>query len=109
MSSKEKLKNITYQTINEVVDNAGLFYIGHFGCGFIKIRFNSAEIEIPWNNQNILSSILSTIFEIDSENGIFLDAIKGKYCRLLCDGVGNIIAIQHIVDNNRIIYMKDIR
>ena len=107
--SKEKLKNITYQTLNEEVINAGLFYIGHFGCGFIKIRFNTAEIEIPWKNQSMLSSILSVIFEIDAENGIFLDAIKGKYCRLLCDGIGNIIAIQHIVNNDRIIFMQDLK
>lgn len=107
--SKEKLKNITYQTLNEEVIKAGFFYIGHFGCGFIKIRFNTAEIEIPWNNQSILSSILSVIFEIDAENGIFLDAIKGKYCRLLCDGIGNIIAIQHIVNNDRIIFIQDLK
>lgn len=85
------MSNVT----NEQVKRAGFYYIGHFGAGELRIDFSACRIVI--RNQRKIYDLLYNIFEVDPENGVYFEDIKGKYCRLICDDEFNIIGIQHII------------
>lgn len=85
------MSNVT----NEQVKCAGFYYIGHFGVGELRIDFSACRIVI--RNQRKIYDLLYNIFEVDPENGVYFEDIKGKYCRLICDDKFKVIGIQHII------------
>lgn len=95
------------KTINEQVREAGYFYVGHFGIGELQIDFNNCRITIPFEKQYKIFDLLADIFEIDSEDGVYLHSIKGKYCRIIVDDNFKIQALQHIVKDDNIIFIDN--
>lgn len=96
------------RTINEQVEEAGYYYIGHFGCGQLQIDCKNCRIVIGFQNQHKIFDLLYKIFDIDSEDGIYLHSIKGKYCRIIIDSNFNVKALQHITKDNNVIFLDEL-
>lgn len=85
------MSNVT----NEQVKRAGFYYVGYFGVGELRIDFSNCCIVI--RNQRKINDLLYNIFDVDPENGVYFEDIKGKYCRLICDDKFEITGVQHII------------
>lgn len=93
---------------NKQVEKAGYYYIGHYNCGYLAIQFDDCEIHIYPSKCKYFFDFLYNIFDIDSENGIWFEQIKGKYCRLEFDENFNLISICHIIRDSRFL-IKDLK
>lgn len=94
-------------TLNMVVTRAGYRYIGHFRRGQLEIVLqspNSGCTVYPKDPFDFVNLFL--VFDIDSEDGVMLEAIKGKPCRVIFDEDGCAVKLQHIV-NDRIVWEVD--
>lgn len=96
------------RTVNAKVENFSCYLIGHWGSiSFRMILKNSYDIIVDIKDIDIVSNILYKIFDIDPENGVMLSDISGKYCRVILTDCNDVIAIQHIIDDDRIIYLTN--
>lgn len=96
------------RTINEQVKKAGYYYIGHFGSGQLQIDCNNCRIVIGFQNQHKIYDLLYKIFDIDSEDGIYLQSIEGKYCRIIVDSNFNVKALQHIIKDDNVVFLDEL-
>ena len=85
------MKKITEE--NKQVLKCGARFIGHFNIIENIVAFDNCSIVLPKKN---LYELLSNIFDINSEDGYFLEDLKGKYCRILIDEKGRVIGFKHI-------------
>lgn len=83
------------RVVNEQVKKAGFYYVGHYGVGELRIDFSNCRIVI--NNRRKIYDLLDKIFDIDCEDGVYLQDIEGKYCRIITDDTFTVIGIQHII------------
>lgn len=84
---------------NMQVKDAGFYYIGHFNAGELRIYFSNCYISVNPIKCKKMFELLYYIFGIDSEDGVFFEQIKGKYCRIETDDQFRIVAIKHIIDD----------
>lgn len=96
------------RTVNEQVKKAGYYYIGHFGRGNLQIDFTNCRIAICFENQHKIFDLLLKIFDVDSEDGVYLQSIEGKYCRVILDDNFKIQALQHIVKDDNVILIDEL-
>lgn len=85
---------------NMVVTRAGYEYIGHFRRGQLRIVLESSHegcTVYPKEEFNFVKLFL--VFGIDSEDGVPMEAIKGKPCRVICNEDGKVVRLQHIVED----------
>ena len=63
---------------NYQVEKAGVFYNAHCNRMYARLQFRCFTLDFP------IQSIpkLFGVFEIDAENGAYLDEITSKYCRI---------------------------
>lgn len=89
---------------NMVVTRAGYEYIGHFRQGQLRIILESSHsgcTVYPKKEFDFVNLFL--VFGIDSEDGVPMESIKGRPCRVIFDENGKAAKLQHIVDD-RIIW-----
>ena len=82
--------------INGKVSKAGYHFIGHYGVGELRITFENVSMTVKQNQIKDLYKLF-VIFDIDSEDGSYLQEIEGKYCRLEYDKEMYLIKVGHIV------------
>lgn len=90
---------------NYQLENAGLYFIGHYMMPSIRFDFYNCRFEIKLEDRKRLAELFS-IFGVDSENGEWVHKLIGKYCRIHFDDDFNLVAVQHIT-NNKIVFLKD--
>ena len=88
------------KVLNMVVTKAGYEYIGHFRRGGLRIVLESSHsgCEIKPNDEFDFVKLFF-VFGIDSEDGVMLESIKGKPCRVIFDEEGFPVRLQHIVED----------
>lgn len=85
---------------NMVVTKAGYQYIGHFRRGQLQIVLESPHSGCDVNPKDEFNLVkLFLVFGIDSEDGVMLESIKGKPCRVIFDDDGCPVMLQHIVED----------
>lgn len=94
---------------NMRVSNAGYFYIGHYRGGRLSIILEGGGLGVGVNPK--LSKPfdiyeLFKVFDIDPEDGKYLQEIEGRYCRVLFDKDGKVAALQHLIKDNIIWYVE---
>lgn len=94
---------------NMMVSNAGYFYIGHYRGGYLRIILVGGGLGVE-ATPNISKPFdmyeLFKVFDIDPEDGKYLQEIEGKYCRVLFDKDGKVAALQHLIKDNIIWYVE---
>ena len=90
--------------VNKQVEKAGYYFIGHFCAGQLRIVFDDCQITIPIAARRLIANVLWEVFGIDSENGVYFETIKDKYCRVEVDEeTDETVALWHIVKNQKVI------
>lgn len=90
--------------VNKQVEKAGYYFIGHFCVGQLRIMFNDCQIIVPIAARRLVADILWEVFDINSENGVYFETIKDKYCRVEIDEkTDKIVALWHIVKNQKVV------
>ena len=86
--------------MNAKIEEAGLYYIGHFRTAYIKIdletRGGGACVTIPAANIEKLLDLFADDIEENIEDGFYIHHLKGLPVRLLLDDTGKIIAFGDI-------------
>ena len=85
------------KTIKQV-EKAGFKYFGHYDFGELVLYFNDCGICLKPTEKQLYN--LFSVFDIDSEDGAFLEDIIGKYCIVVDDG-NKVIALEHLNKNIR--------
>ena len=83
---------------NMVVTRAGYRYVGHFRRGELLIVLEGQGSGItlyPKDEFNFVD--LFSVFGIDAEDGVMLNSLKGKHCRVVVDVNGRVKELVHIV------------
>ena len=90
--------------VNKQVEKAGYYFIGHFCVGQLRLVFDDCQVRIPVTARRLIADLLWEVFDIDSENGVYFEAVKGKYCRVETDEeTDEIVALWHIIKNQRVV------
>lgn len=84
--------------VNDKVESAGYYFIGHYRQGELKITFSNVGMSIKDSQIKDLNKLFK-IFDIDSENGTYLEEIKGRYCRLEFDEERYLVKVGHITED----------
>lgn len=89
------------KVMNMVVAKAGYKYIGHFRRGQLEIVLQSSHAGCTVYPKDPFDFVnLFLVFDIDSEDGVMLESIKGKPCRVIFDEDGCAVKLQHIVQDS---------
>lgn len=92
------------QVRNMIVTRAGYEYIGHFRRGQLRIVLEGSCSGCALCPKDEFEFIkLFSVFDIDSENGVLLESIQGKPCRVIFNEEGYPVKLQHII-NDKIIW-----
>jgi hypothetical protein len=88
---------------NYEVLSADYVYCAHYRYAEIRLLFENCCININPSHGNNLFNLydLFNVFGIDSEDGVGISKITGKYCRIVCNG-DKITEIRHITDNSKV-------
>jgi hypothetical protein len=85
---------------NMVVTKAGYEYIGHFRRGQLRIVLESPHSGCTVYPKEEFEFVkLFLVFGIDSEDGVPMESIKHKPCRVIFDENGKAVRLQHIVED----------
>ena len=86
---------------NAKIEEAGLYYIGHYRTAYIKIelvtRGGGACVTSPAANVEKLIDLLADDIDKNIEDGFYIHHLKGLPVRMLLDGTGKIVAIGNIL------------
>ena len=84
---------------NAKIEEAGLYYIGHYGTVNVKLdletRGGGASVTIPIDKIEEFLSMFED--DIDLEDGFYIHHLRGFPVRMLLDGTGKITAIGDIL------------
>ena len=99
--------------INEIrnmkVSRAGCFYIGHYRWAELRIILESDGVGVEVNpkfSKQFNMYDLFRVFDIDPEDGKYLQEIEGKYCRVIFDKDRRVAALQHLTKDSIIWYVE---
>lgn len=81
--------------VNNRVTKAGYNFIGHYRIGELKIIFEDVAMKISKEQIRDLYKFFK-IFDIESEDGAYLQEIEGRYCRLEYDAEMYLARVGHI-------------
>lgn len=85
-------------TRNMIVTCAGYQYIGHFHSGNLRIVLETPGCGCSVRPKDIFSLYeLFKVFDIDAEDGVMLESIQGKSCRVIFNEEGYPVMLQHII------------
>lgn len=85
------------KVLNMQVTDAGYRYIGHYRSGELKMVLEGRGVGCtvyPKDEFNLVK--LFFVFGIDCEDGVMLESIKGKVCRVILDDELRPCKLQHI-------------
>lgn len=86
---------------NMKVTQAGYKYYGHFRKGEKRIILESNGLGCSVVLKDEFSMVdLFKVFDIDPEDGVMLESLQGKYCRVHFDEQGMPIILQHLTRDN---------
>lgn len=101
----------TPKTINMRVERAGYYYIGHYRWAELKIILECSGLAVvvcPRLCSDEFSLFdLFKVFDIDPEDGEYLQAIEGEYCRVIFNEKGKVTALQHLTKDNIIWHVTE--
>lgn len=82
--------------VNRKLDNIGYYFIGHYNYGEIKVSFEDCGFKFKVDDVRNIGKLFH-VFDVNSESGVFIENLKGKYCRIEFDEQLYITRIGHIV------------
>ena len=82
---------------NAKVTKAGYKYIGHYKYGVLTLQFENFMITI--NNKSNLKDLFD-VFEINCEDGAYLEDLTGKYCVAIMDDQQIVRYLTHLTNPN---------
>lgn len=96
-----------YEPRNMQVTHAGYKYVGHFRCGYLEIILESHGCGVSVNPEDTFSMYdLFSVFDICPEDGVWLDKLVGRYCRVHFDKDGHVEKLQHLVYDHIVWHTK---
>ena len=99
--------NNIYAPRNMQVTHAGYKYIGHFRCGYLEIVLENHGCGVSVNPKDTFSMYdLFSVFGICAEDGVWLEKLVGKYCRVHFSKDGYVEKLQHITNDNIVWYSE---
>lgn len=94
---------------NMMASHAGYFYIGHYCHAELKIILVGGGFGVEVNlklSKSFDMYELFKVFDINPEDGKYLQEIEGKYCRVWFDKDRKVAALQHLTKDNIIWYVE---
>lgn len=111
-----KITKATTEIIGHIHDISIWLYWESDGVGgVIKVNpkrswFADKGLDKLGNKEGVMPFYqLFDVFDIDCEDGANIEDIKGKYCRVLLDDNFNVIALCHIINDNRYVEVGDLQ
>ena len=100
---------MTTEITNMKVSRAGYFYIGHYRWAELRIILENNGIGVEVNpklSEQFDMFDLFRVFDIDPEDGKYLQEIEGKYCRVIFGEGKRVAALQHLIKDNVIWHVE---
>ena len=99
--------NNLYGPKNMEVTHAGYKYVGHYRRGYLEIILQSPGCGVSVNPSDPFSMYdLFSVFGIDAEDGVWMEKLVGRYCRVHFDKEGYVEKLQHITNDNIVWYSE---
>lgn len=93
--------NKLYEPRNMKVTHAGYKYVGHFRVGYLEIILESHCCGVSINPKDTFTMYnLFSVFDICAEDGVWIERLVGKYCRVHFDEKGCVTKLQHLTNDN---------
>lgn len=109
LEQAEKMTKL--ERLNAKVVDVGLHYYGHYRDATIRFEFalsDGGHVCMTIDPKTCDYSVLfDDVFDIDSENGVYLEALKGHPCCCWLDESGKLKYISNFLDDDKMISLEE--
>lgn len=92
------------RTFNDEIKKCGLEYTGHFNRSAVRVYGEAWGIEIPISRVGEFCRLFP---DVNWEDGAHLEALTGRYVRVVVDEGRNIYALQHITKDIKYVVKEE--